>query len=113
MARGYKTGGRKKGSLNKVTRAFKEAVAEAGETPLEYMVRVMRDKQAEPQRRDAMAKASAPYLHPQLSSVEQRTELEITNDAAIPRPETYEDFLKYVAASKRPTNGSDPDSKVH
>lgn len=32
-------------------------------TPLEYMVEVMRDPQAEKERRDRMAVAAAPYIH--------------------------------------------------
>lgn len=40
------------------------------ETPLEYMLRVMRDKGADDKRRDAMASAAAQYLHPKLASVE-------------------------------------------
>jgi hypothetical protein len=31
---------------------------------------VLRDETVEPQRRDEMAKAAAPYIHPRLSSVE-------------------------------------------
>ena len=70
MAHGFKSGGRKKGSLNKVTSAMKAAIAASGETPLEYMLRIMRDEAAESTRRDDMAKAAAPYLHPRLSSIE-------------------------------------------
>jgi hypothetical protein len=33
------------------------------------MLRVMRDPEAEPARRDAMAKAAAPYVHPTFASV--------------------------------------------
>jgi hypothetical protein len=36
------------------------------------MLRVMRDETAEPTRRDAMAKAAAPYLHLQLSAIAHR-----------------------------------------
>jgi hypothetical protein len=70
MAHGFKTGGRKMGSLNKVTSEMKAAIVASGETPLEYMLRVMRDEAAASTRRDDMAKAAAPYLHPRLSSVE-------------------------------------------
>ena len=55
----FKTGGRKKGSLNKVTSEMKAAIAASGETPLEYMLRIMRDEAAECTRRDEMAKAAA------------------------------------------------------
>ena len=35
------------------------------------MLRVMRDAETDAHRRDEMAKASAPYLHPRLASVDQ------------------------------------------
>ena len=38
MARGFKIGGRKKGTANKVTSELKEAIAASGETPLDYML---------------------------------------------------------------------------
>ena len=37
--------------------------AATGETPLQYMIRIMRDPQVEHPRRDEMAKAAAPYVH--------------------------------------------------
>jgi hypothetical protein len=36
------------------------------------MLSVMRDANAEPKRRDAMAIAAAPYLHPKFSAVEAK-----------------------------------------
>ena len=68
MAQGRKTGGRVKGSLNKVTTAMRRAVAASGESPLEYMLRVMHDENEPIARRDDMAKAAAPYIHPRLAS---------------------------------------------
>lgn len=68
MAKGRKTGGRQKGTRNK-TSVAKEA-AKAGELPLDYMLRVMRDKRAEPARRDDMAGKAAPYLHARLATIE-------------------------------------------
>jgi len=70
-----KTGGRQKGTPNKKTAARKAQAAEIedarsrGIEPLDYMLGVMRDVTADVTRRDAMAKAAAPYRHPQLSSV--------------------------------------------
>jgi hypothetical protein len=71
MAQGRKTGGRKKGTPNKATAAaaIKAEIAASGEIPLDYMLRVMRDETVEPTRRDAMAKAAAPYVHPTLQSI--------------------------------------------
>jgi hypothetical protein len=62
MAKGKKTGGRKKGSKNERTKELDKA-AKSGLTPLDYMLQVMRDGTAENERRDEMAKAAAPYLH--------------------------------------------------
>lgn len=55
-------GGRPKGAKSVVT---EEAIKRAGEgeTPLEYMLRVMRDKQQPDDRRDKMAVAAASYVH--------------------------------------------------
>ena len=77
MAWGRKTGGRKRGSRNKRTsllaaNAEAAAAGAPGELPLDYMIRVMRDPTSDPHRRDAMAKAAAPYLHPQLAAIHHR-----------------------------------------
>lgn len=70
MARGGRRegAGRKKGALTKRTREIAERAAAEGDTPLEYMLRVMRDVTADPGRRDEMAKAAAPYVHAKLQS---------------------------------------------
>jgi hypothetical protein len=74
MAWGRKTGGRRKGTPNKKTsvlaaKAEAEVGGACGEEPIDYMLRIMRDPTVEPARRDAMAKACAPYRHPQLQAV--------------------------------------------
>ena len=71
--------GRRAGTPNKKTAARKaeeeqiraeiEQARARGEEPLDYMLGVMRDVTADVTRRDAMAKAAAPYRHSQLSSV--------------------------------------------
>lgn len=71
--------------------AVKEVVREVrkkGDTPLEYMLNVMRDETVDSKRRDAMAAAAAPYLHPRLSNatlnVKQASSLrEMTTDELI------------------------------
>lgn len=68
MAIGRKTGGRAKGVGNKKTAARKAEIAAGGELPLDYMLRVMRDKTAEHERRDDMAKAAAKFCHPALQA---------------------------------------------
>lgn len=60
---GARTGaGNKKGAKRQIT---EEALRRAGdgETPLEYMLRVMRDGDEPNERRDKMAIGAAPYVH--------------------------------------------------
>lgn len=62
--------GRKRGSVSKKTTEIAQRAAASGITPLEYMLKVMRDsKKAASVRMDA-AKACAPYMHPRLSAIE-------------------------------------------
>ena len=72
MPRGGKRegAGRKEGQPNKRTKELQEAVAASGETPLDYMLRVMRDMTQDHERRDDMAKAAAPYVHSKLATTE-------------------------------------------
>jgi hypothetical protein len=72
MARGRKTGGRQKGARNHATAEARAAAEATGILPLDYMLSIMRDANAEPKRRDAMAMAAAPYLHSRLSAVEAK-----------------------------------------
>ena len=72
MAVGKKTGGRQKGTPNKATARREREIAKAGDTPLEYMLKVMRDAKADSSRRDDMAKAAAPYVHPKLTSMQHK-----------------------------------------
>lgn len=62
--------GRKRGGINKVSAEQRKAIVESGITPLQYMLKVMRDENAVPARRDDMAKAAAPYVHPKLANMQ-------------------------------------------
>lgn len=42
------------------------------ESPLDYMLRIMRDPNEDAERRDGMAKAALPYMHARLSNVDGR-----------------------------------------
>ena len=72
MSRGGKRdgAGRKAGTPNKASIARQKKVAATGITPLDYMLRVMRNEKADNARRDEMAKAAAPYVHPKLASMQ-------------------------------------------
>lgn len=67
---GERRGGRVKGTKNKRTAAVEAAVSASGLTPLEYMLKVMRDDQQSLATRMDAAKGAAPYVHAKLASVE-------------------------------------------
>jgi hypothetical protein len=73
MARGGKRegSGRKPGSVNKLDQEARARVLESGEeTPLDFLLRVMRGDEQEFIHRLDAAKAAAPYVHAKLSSVD-------------------------------------------
>lgn len=72
MAHGGKRrgAGRPEGAASKSNEEARLRAAASGETPLDYMLRVMRDATQEHPRRDSMAVAAAPYCHSKLSSVD-------------------------------------------
>lgn len=88
MAAGLKTGGRQKGTPNKANAAKAAEIATTGETPMDYMIRVMRDRAVDHDRRDKMAVAAAPYVHPKLANIEHAgkdggpVQINITGDDA-------------------------------
>lgn len=57
--------GRPKGSKNGAVQSetIRAEARAAGMTPLEYMLAVMNDANADEARRDRMAQAAAPYVH--------------------------------------------------
>lgn len=65
-----KTGGKKKGSRNKVTLEKAKAIEASGLTPLDYMLSLLRDELNDTETRFEAAKAAAPYCHNKLASVE-------------------------------------------
>lgn len=72
MTRGGKRvgAGRPVGVANRINQEAREKAIEGGETPLDYMLRVMRDAAQDYGRRDDMAKAAAPYVHARLANVD-------------------------------------------
>ena len=92
MARGRKTGGRQKGSRNRATEEARAAARASGVLPLDYMLSVMRDPDADQKRREAMAMAAAPYLHSKLSAIEAK----LSPAVAEPSPERTSVVVKFV-----------------
>jgi hypothetical protein len=67
--------GRPAGAVNKVTAERQAEVAASGLTPLEYMLSVMRNEEADEARRLDAAKAAAQYVHPKLSATDLRAQV--------------------------------------
>ncbi len=61
--------GRKKGALTKRTQEIAAQASANGVTPLEHMLKVLNDPEADEKRRDQMAIAAAAYVHPRLAAV--------------------------------------------
>lgn len=79
MALGHKTGGgSRKGRPNKAAAARAAEAAKSGLTPLDYMLRILRDSKADVSRRDWAAEKAAPYVHPRLASLEQKIDASVT-----------------------------------
>ena len=70
MAKGIKTGGRQKGTPNKVTVEREAEIASSGLTPLEHFLEILRDNGRQDKERFAAAVAAAPYCHPKLAPSE-------------------------------------------
>lgn len=70
--------GRKKGSASKSNEEARLRAAATGELPLDYMLKIMRDPEMDHTRRDDMAKASAPFVHSKLSSVDLSASVDAT-----------------------------------
>lgn len=75
--------GRPAGSVN---RRSAEVIADAlaeGITPLEYMLKIMRDEEADTKRRDWAAEKCAMFLHPRPAPMERTVSVELpdTSDA--------------------------------
>jgi hypothetical protein len=102
MARGRKTSGREKGTRNRATEEARAAAAATGVLPLDYMLSVMRDPAADQKRRDAMAMAAAPYLHPRLSAVDAK----LSPTAADPSPDKL--VIEFVMPSKNYARDDSP-----
>jgi hypothetical protein len=77
--------GRPKGSIGAKYQVTADSVGVGPEyMPIEYMLALMRDEKAEPNRRDAMAVQAAPYCHPKLNAVattnaDGRNAVDVTN----------------------------------
>ncbi len=103
MARGQKTGGRQRGTPNKVTTEMRVAAAAAGRTPLEHMMAVMNDENQPLLMRNAMAVDAAPYIHPKMGPTAPSTALQF-NIGGEKMPNAEEVGIQVTFVRPRPTS---------
>lgn len=126
MAKGTKTGGREKGTQNKKTKELIESIEKSGETPLQFLLNVMRsplppeivgliEKAKQELKPDALiqvfaallpwfdrridcAAKAAPYVHPRLQTMMITGDLNVKHT---PRNLDDSELLRIVAANGR------------
>ncbi len=90
---GTKSGGRKKGRINKVTAGQSIEAIASGLSPMGFLLSVMRDESEDKRERIDAAKAVAPYIHPRLSNVDMKTTIQEVTD---PKELTSEELHREV-----------------
>lgn len=77
MPRGGKrdNAGRKPGEPNKATQEQRDEIISSGLTPLDYMLKILRDDTMASDRRDWAAEKAAPYVHARLASIEAKHDI--------------------------------------
>lgn len=83
MARGGKRegAGRPSGAVTTRSREVAELAAQEGLTPLEYMLSILRDAEAETKDRMWAAEKAAPYVHAKLANVEHSGGIDVTTQS--------------------------------
>jgi len=89
--------GRKAGGHNKRTLEFHAEVAKSGCTPLEHMLAVLHDPKANADRRDRMAVAAAPFIHPKLAVVDSTVKLAAEVTVTLSEDERRERARRMIA----------------
>jgi hypothetical protein len=96
--------GRKPGIPNKRSRVDVAKAAREGDLPLDYMLKVMRDRKKPWERRDEMAKAAAPYLHPKLAAitVEDKSDRANNTEALRAQAEVIKTLMAHLTHRRPP-----------
>lgn len=90
---GNKTGGRKRGTPNRSRAEVQDIAKRLGIDPVEYMLSVVADPTTEPERRDRMAAAVAPYVRPKLQSIDHA--------GSVDHVVTHEEWVKRLEEARR------------
>ena len=75
--------GRKPGSPNRRNAEVIAEALEAGVTPLEYMLNIMRNDEADVKRRDWAAEKASAYLHPRPAPLERTVEIDLPDTSTV------------------------------
>ena len=75
--------GRKPGSPNRRNAEVIAGALAAGVTPLEFMLAIMRDQEADPKRREWAAEKAAPYLHPRPAPLERTIHIDLPDTSTV------------------------------
>lgn len=75
--------GRPKGSVNRRSVDTLAHAMASGQSPVEYMLAIMRDDDADPNERAWAAEKAAPYLHPRPAPEQRRIVLDLPDTTSI------------------------------
>ena len=89
--------GRKPGTLNKRTAELAADILGSGKSPLQYLLEVMMDEDADEKRRDWAAEKASAYIHPRPAPVPREIRIEL------PAMETVADIPSVIASVLRAT----------
>ena len=109
MARGgaRKGAGRKPGASTKLNQAARERALATGISPLDYMLKLLRDDDLPRSDRFEAAKAAAPYVHARLAAVEHSGSVGIKRAT-----EVSDDELANIAAGSSEGTAEAPIDKA-
>ena len=93
---GFRPGaGRKKGSVSKMSEEARAIALAGGQSPLDYLLSVMRDINNDLSTRLDAAKAAAPFLHAKLSTV--ALSADVSHNVISSEPMSAEDWEREYA----------------
>ncbi len=75
--------GRPKGTLNKKHAELLAGAVSEGETPVEYMLSIMRDENADEKLRNWAAEKSAPFIHPRPAPIARPINIELPDTKSV------------------------------
>ncbi len=108
MARGGSrpNAGSPKGAPNKRTAELQRQIEASGDTPLDFLLNVMRNPEADFEARFEAAKAAAPYVHPKLSAIDANVSLRPTHEDVLDELDRLERWPTVIRLPERPSGSS-------